>query len=205
MADLGSPRIQEGHNDQGKCQHDDSIVESLARVFRGRPATSSGATGSVRSALCEIAADLGSLFGGKSDRVHGSERRFADVEVLSDRSRKTFFDERRPRCTACLRSAANRSCNAGPGCEKRGGFVKDAGVVIDGVVRLQLLGVGFLQEDGDQIREQIGIFRPEAVRREKTRIEASGLSQESTHCRSEDTTQSPDEGLHGICFGFGKC
>ena len=136
----------EGDDDQGESQHDDSIVESLARVFRSRP-TSGGATGSVRSALCEIAADLGSLFRRESDRVNSGERGFADIEVLSNGSRKTFLDERGPRSAACLRSAANRSGNAGSGSKKRGGFVKDTGVVVDGVVRLQLLGVSFLQKE----------------------------------------------------------
>ena len=136
----------EGDDDQGESQHDDSIVESLARVFRSR-STSSGATRGVGSALCEIAADLGSLFRRESDRVNSGERGFADIEVLSNGSRKTFLDERGPRSAACLRSAANRSGNAGSGSKKRGGFVKDTGVVVDGVVRLQLLGVSFLQKE----------------------------------------------------------
>jgi hypothetical protein len=207
----------EGYDDQGEGQHDDSIVEGLASVFRSRPTTSSGAAGSVRSALCEIAANLGSLFRSESDRVDGGERGFADIEVLSDRSRKTFLDERGPRSAACLRSAASRSGNAGSGCEERRGFVKDTGVVVDSVVGLQLLGVGLLQKecslndgqdddnDGDQIGEQVGVFRPEAVRGEEARVEASRLSEESTHCRSKDTAESPDERLYGVCFGFGRC
>ena len=187
----------EGYDDQGDCQHDDSIVECLASVFRSR-STSCGATRSIRSALCEVAADLGSLFGSESDGVNGGEGGFADVEVLSDRSRETLLDERGPRRTACLRPASNGSGNACSGGKEGGGFVEDAGVVVDGIVRLQLLGVGFLQEkyslndgqddnnDGDQIREQVRVLGPEAVRGEKTRIEASRLGQESTHCRSED-------------------
>jgi hypothetical protein len=207
----------EGDDDQGEGQHDDSIVESLASVFRSRSTASSCAAGSVRSALCEIAADLGSLFRSESDRVDGGEGGFANVEILSNGSRETFLDERRPRCAACLRSAANRSGNAGSGCEKRRGFVKDTGVVVDGVVGLQLLGIGLLQKecslndgedddnDGDQIREQVRIFRPEAVRGEEARVEASRLSQESTHCRSENTTESPDKRLYSVCFGCGRC
>ena len=203
----------EGYNDQSNRQHNDSIVESLASVFRNRPATSSGAARSVRSALCEIAANLGSLFRSESDRVNGGEGGFADIEVLSNRSRETLLDERRPRSTACLRSTADRSGNASSGCKERGSFVKDAGVVIDGVVGLQLLRIGFLQKecslndgqddnnDGDQIGEQVGVFRPEAVRGEDSRVEASRLSQESAHCRSEDTTKSPDKRLYSICFG----
>jgi hypothetical protein len=149
--------------------------------------------------------------------VHGGERGFADIKVLSDRSRKTFLDERGPRSTACLRSAASRSGNAGSGCEERRGFVKYTGVVVDGIVGLQLPGVGLLQKerslndgqdddnDGNQIREQVGVFRPEAVRGEEARVEASRLSQKSTHCRSKDATESPDKRLYSVCFGFGRC
>ncbi|KAI3481809.1 hypothetical protein L1887_55579 [Cichorium endivia] len=168
----------EGHDDQGDGDHDDGVVEGLAGVF-GIRTSAACATARLRPALSDIAADFVGLLGSKADGVHGGEGRFPDVEVLADRSRETFLDERRPGCAASLGAAAHRSTNAGARSEERRGFVKDAGGIVHGsIVGDKLLRVGLLKEEdslndgqnndnnSNKIGQQIRVGGPEAVGRE---------------------------------------
>jgi len=204
----------EGHNDQGKCQHDDSIVESLASVFLDW-CTSGGAASILRSA--HVATDFASFLGGESDRVNGGEGRFTNIEVLTGERRKTLFDERWSRRTASLRAATKRSSNASSGAKKRCGLIHDTCVVVDGIVVVNLLRVGLFQEedslddskndddDGNQVGKKVWVLLPEGAGSEKARVESGWLCEESTHSRSKDATKGPDEWLHGIRLGCENC